>query len=67
MPQTFEQSADSREPWFRNPWVWLLIAIPSLTVAGCMLTIYLAVTNPHVVVSDTPPAPTAGSIAAGSE
>ena len=38
--------------WYRNPWVWLVIAIPSLTVAGCMLTIYLALTNPHTLVSD---------------
>jgi hypothetical protein len=43
---------DPQEPWYRNPWVWLLIAIPSMTVAGCMLTIYLAVTNPHILVSD---------------
>lgn len=40
------------EPWYRNPWVWLLIAIPSLTVAGCLLTIYLALTNPVILVSD---------------
>ena len=41
------------EPWHRNPWVWLLIAIPSLTVAGCMLTIYLALANPDYLVRDT--------------
>lgn len=38
--------------WYRNGWVWLVIAIPGLTVAGCMLTIYLAVTNPDVLVND---------------
>jgi hypothetical protein len=43
---------DTQEPWYRNPWVWLLIAIPSMTVIGCMLTIYLAVTNPHILVSE---------------
>lgn len=50
-----------QEPWYRNPWVWLVIAIPSLTVAGCMLTIYLALSNPHILVgNDLPenPAPT---------
>lgn len=40
------------ESWHRNPWVWLLIAIPALTVAGCMLTIFLALTNPHILVGD---------------
>lgn len=57
----------SAEPWFRNPWVWLVIAIPSLTVAGCMLTIYLALTNPHILVSDSHPSnPTSGSADAGT-
>ena len=40
------------EKWYRNQWVWLVIAIPALTVIGCMFTIYLAVTNPDHVVED---------------
>lgn len=56
----------SAEPWHRNPWVWLLIAIPSLTIAGCMLTMYLALTNPHILVSDgTSSNPTTGSAETG--
>ena len=42
------------ETWYSNPWVWLLIAIPGLTVAGCLFTIYLALTNPHILISDRP-------------
>lgn len=42
----------THEPWYRNHWVWLIIAIPSLTVAGCMVTIYLALTNPDYLVKD---------------
>jgi hypothetical protein len=38
------------EDWRRNPWVWLIIAIPSLTVIGCALTVYLAITHPHIIV-----------------
>lgn len=49
------------EHWRKNPWVWLLIAIPALTVAGCALTIYLALTNPHIVVGDSPAPRSAGS------
>lgn len=45
---------NEQEPWYQNPWVWLVIAIPSLTVVGCMLTMYLALTNPHILVSDAP-------------
>jgi hypothetical protein len=32
--------------------VWLVIAIPSLTVIGCMLTIYLAISHPDLLVKD---------------
>lgn len=49
---------NSAEPWYRNPWVWLVIAIPGLTVAGCMLTMYLALTHPHILVS--------GNVASGA-
>jgi hypothetical protein len=45
-------TTDQPEAWHRNPWVWLVIAIPALTVAGCMLTIYLAITNPDYLVRD---------------
>lgn len=41
------------EPWYRNPWVWLVIAIPALTVAGCILTVILALTHPDYLVRDT--------------
>jgi len=49
------------ESWQKNPWVWLLIAIPALTVAGCMLTIYLALSNPHIMVDNGAPAGTTNS------
>ncbi len=42
------------EPWYRNAWVWLVIAIPGMTIAGCLFTIYLAVANPDQRVSDPP-------------
>jgi len=40
------------DTWYRNPWVWLLIAIPSLTVLGCAFTVYLAIAHPISLVSD---------------
>lgn len=43
----------AKESWYRNHLVWLVIAIPTLTVLGCMLTIYLAISNPDELVSDT--------------
>jgi hypothetical protein len=55
--------------WYRNPWVWLLIAIPGLTVLGCTVTLYLALTHPVSLVSDVvQPAPIiSGSPADGGE
>ena len=42
----------NKERWYRNRMVWLVIAIPSLTVAGCLLTIWLAISNPDTLVKD---------------
>ena len=58
---------DPQEAWYRNPWVWLIIAIPSMTVAGCALTLYLALTHPHILVSDAPAPTTSGSTASGQD
>jgi hypothetical protein len=44
------------EPWYRNGWVWLVIGIPAATVAGCLVTIWLAVTNPDERVREPAPA-----------
>jgi hypothetical protein len=46
-----------QERWQRNPWVWLLIAIPALTVAGCLVTIWLALSNPVDLVGEDTPGP----------
>ena len=48
-----DTSNERAEPWQRNPWVWLVIAIPALTVIGCMLTIFLALSNPDYLVHDS--------------
>lgn len=38
--------------WYQNGMLWLVIAIPALTVAGCLLTILLAISHPETIVSD---------------
>ena len=47
-----KNNAETQDDWRKNPWVWLVIAIPSLTVIGCALTIYLAISHPHILVND---------------
>lgn len=36
--------------WYRQFWPWFLIALPGTTVVACMFTIWLAITNPEVVL-----------------
>ena len=37
-------------PWFREPWVWFIIALPASAVIGCAITIWLAITRPDFLV-----------------
>jgi len=41
-----------KKPWYREPWVWLMIALPMSAVIGGMITIYLAVTTSDGLVVD---------------
>ena len=42
-----------KKPWYREPWVWLMIALPASAVVGGIITIYLAVsTSDGLVVDD---------------
>ncbi len=37
-------------PWYKEPWPWVLIAIPLLTIIASGYTFYLAVTYPDYLV-----------------
>lgn len=39
-------------PWYREPWVWLLIALPFSAIVGCAITIWLALSHPDYRVVD---------------
>lgn len=39
-------------PWYREPWMWLVIALPSAAVAGGVLTLVLAVSSRDELVRD---------------
>jgi hypothetical protein len=41
-------------PWYREPWPWVLMAIPFLTVVACGITLWLAISNPDYIVVDKP-------------
>lgn len=35
-------ATSSSNPWWREPWPWLLMAGPFLAIVGCAITIFLA-------------------------
>jgi hypothetical protein len=41
-----------RKPWYVQPWVWLLIALPATAVIGSMISLYLAITTSDGLVVD---------------
>ncbi|MGD2076583.1 MAG: FixH family protein [Gammaproteobacteria bacterium] len=40
------------EPWYRQGWPWLLIALPASAVLGGIITLLLAVQSPNALVVD---------------
>ncbi|MEL0029059.1 MAG: FixH family protein [Perlucidibaca sp.] len=39
-------------PWYKHPWVWFIIAIPTVAVVFSLQFVYIAVTHPDPVVRD---------------
>ncbi len=48
----YAMSENATKRWYREPWVWLLIALPMTAVIGGMITIYLAVSSADGLVVD---------------
>lgn len=40
------------EPWYRQFWPWFIFGLPATVVIACMVTIYIAVSNPDSLVKD---------------
>jgi hypothetical protein len=43
-------SNPNSRPWYRQLWPWLLILPPAGAVIGGMITLYLAISRPEVLV-----------------
>ncbi len=39
-------------PWYRQFWPWFIIALPAAAVAGGLLTLWIAMSNPDRLVID---------------
>lgn len=40
------------QPWYRNPMVWMVIALPATAVVAGLITVYIAVANQDSLVVD---------------
>ncbi|MBT8062655.1 MAG: hypothetical protein HKO64_00875 [Xanthomonadales bacterium] len=38
------------EPWYRQFWPWMLIALPAAAVVACFITLWLALTHADPLV-----------------
>ena len=49
----FEHSSEEvAQPWYRYPWMWLMVGLPATVVVACLNMVYIAVTHPDSVVED---------------
>jgi len=39
-------------PWYKEPWPWILIALPLITIIASFITLYLAISRPDYLVVD---------------
>lgn len=49
---TYATRLKARQPWYREPWPWLLMAGPAAVIVAGAITIYLAVVSNDGVVAD---------------
>lgn len=52
-PYTGVDRTPAVQPWYKEPWPWIIMAGPAVAVIGCAITIVLAVQNfSDVAISD---------------
>ena len=43
---------NDNQPWYREPWPWILMAGPGIVIIGAVITIWLAVVSNDGLVTD---------------
>ncbi|CAG9180623.1 FixH family protein [Cupriavidus respiraculi] len=46
------EQTDSGRPWWKEPWPWLLMSGPLVAMAGCAVTIWLAMQHADTPIVD---------------
>jgi len=52
MHDRHHQPGTEPEPWYRQFWPWFLILLPAMSVAGGIVTIFVATSHPEAMVVD---------------
>ncbi len=47
-----KSAQDSKLPWWKHGFVWMIIAGPAIVVVASFVTLYLALSRPNEMVSD---------------
>ncbi len=47
-----DENAPTSGPWYRHPWMWLVVGLPLLSVVSSLFFVYLAVVNRDDLVRD---------------
>lgn len=51
-PTTSEEAADNPGPWYKQFWLWFVLAIPAITIVWCIFMITVAVSSQGAMVND---------------
>ncbi len=51
-PKHLDPDAAHFRPWYKEGWMWLVVGIPLAAIILGLTMVYLAVTNPHAMVTD---------------
>lgn len=43
---------NKQQPWYRNPFVWMIIGGPSIVIFASFITLYLALSHPDPTIDD---------------
>lgn len=46
------EQTDNARPWWKEPWPWLLMSGPLVAMAGCAVTIWLAMQHADTPIVD---------------
>jgi hypothetical protein len=38
--------------WYKEPWMWLVVGLPTIVVVASFVTLWLAISNPETIIEE---------------